>query len=279
MKDYRYHCLFNLININTKRIDNYAFFVFFTLKGWKRLLLAEAPRQVINLVTLEVLAPKWLKIHNGLITFDNDALGDDVIQQVLTGTMAFSVLVFAISFLLVCAATILYIPLFCHIRGNLKEYCCHKVDKRISEILRKQGQRGKSRKENHDAEQLINESYYKRPLALDNGFFSPNPSYEKLSDLSPSVSDDRLSQHLLAKNDQSYFMDDHKLSGNYMESNSRSPSNQHYYPKPSAQQLPYQNRAYQYYSSSQHNIGSPATPSSTCANEKRYQYRMYPQGG
>ncbi|KAI9345768.1 hypothetical protein BD770DRAFT_297474, partial [Pilaira anomala] len=138
MKDYRYYCLFKKINSNSKGIDNYAFFIFFTLKGWKRLLLAEAPRQVINIVTLQALVPQWLHIRNGQVTFNNNALGDDLMQQILTGTMAFSVLVFTVSFLLVCIATVLYIPLFCHIRGNLKEYCCHKVDKRISDILRKQ---------------------------------------------------------------------------------------------------------------------------------------------
>jgi len=34
-------------------------------------------------------------------------------------------------------AAICYIPLLFHIQGNLKEYCCHKVDKRISEIIKR----------------------------------------------------------------------------------------------------------------------------------------------
>lgn len=303
MKDYRYHCLFKSINTNSKGIDSYAFFIFFTLKGWKRLLLAEAPRQVINVVTLKVLTPEWLKIHNGSVTFNNDALGHNLMQRILTGTMAFSVLVFAISFLLVCAAAILYIPLFCHIRGNLKEYCCHKVDKRISEILFKQGQRGKDKMVNHEAELLIDESYYKRPLASNHKVPSPNLStsselYDKLpfqnfSDssptMSPSIPDGRSissHQHLLADNDQGYF-NDRRTPENFMgnQTNNGSQISQHYYPRSIAQQLPYQNRAYQYYAPSnsspqntQRNIGSPATPSSTCVNEQRYQYKKYPQG-
>jgi hypothetical protein len=99
------------------------------LLGWKRLLLAEAPRQIINIVTLQALVPKWIQIKNG-VYFTNEALGKDIVQQIMTGTMAFSVLIFAISFILVCIAAIIYIPLLCHIQGNLKEYCCHKVDKR-----------------------------------------------------------------------------------------------------------------------------------------------------
>lgn len=98
--------------------------------GWKRLLLAEAPRQVINVVTLKALIPKWLQLRNGTLQVNNTALGKTLIQQIMTGTMAFSVVMFAISFIMVCVATVMYIPLLCHMQGNLKEYCCHKVDKR-----------------------------------------------------------------------------------------------------------------------------------------------------
>ncbi|CAO3695103.1 unnamed protein product [Rhizopus stolonifer] len=129
VNDFRYFCLFRKINNSRKRIDSVAFFVFFTLKGWKRLLLAEAPRQVINIVTLITIVPHWIQIKNG-VRLQNEILGKTIIQQIMTGTMAFSVLVFAISFISVCVATIIYIPLLCHIQGNLKEYCCHKVDKR-----------------------------------------------------------------------------------------------------------------------------------------------------
>jgi hypothetical protein len=150
-KDYKYFCLFQKINSSRKSIDSIAFFVFFTLKGivvvrlsfftmiyklmptfttdWKKILLAEAPRQVINVVTLKTIIPKWIKIDNGLI-LENDGLGKNTIQRIMTGTMIFSVAVFAISFILICIAAIIYIPLLCHIQGNLKEYCCHKVDKR-----------------------------------------------------------------------------------------------------------------------------------------------------
>lgn len=128
-KDYRYFCLFQKINNSRKRIDSIAFFVFFTLKGWKRLLLAEAPRQVINIVSLYTMIPNWIQIRHGL-KIEKDALGTTIMQKMMTGTMAFSVIVFAISFVLVCIAAIIYIPLLCHIQGNLKEYCCHKVDKR-----------------------------------------------------------------------------------------------------------------------------------------------------
>ncbi|KAI8639721.1 hypothetical protein BD408DRAFT_420973 [Parasitella parasitica] len=135
--DYKYFCLFGKINRSRKQFDSIAFFVFFTLKGWKKLLLAEAPRQVINVVTLITIIPKWIQINDGLI-ISNDGLGKNNVQRIMTGTMIFSTVIFAISFFLLCTAAIIYIPVLCHIRGNLKEYCCHKVDKRIAELLRKQ---------------------------------------------------------------------------------------------------------------------------------------------
>lgn len=99
--------------------------------GWKRLLLAEAPRQVVNAVTLYAIAAK--DFSNGLnvsVQSGIDSLGSNDMQRVMTGTMLFSFVVFFISFVMVCIASIMYIPLLCHIRGNLKEYCCHKIDKR-----------------------------------------------------------------------------------------------------------------------------------------------------
>lgn len=39
VKDYKYFCLFQKINRSRKSIDSVAFFVFFTLKGKKKLIL------------------------------------------------------------------------------------------------------------------------------------------------------------------------------------------------------------------------------------------------
>lgn len=260
IKDYRYYCLFKSINSNGKGINNYAFFIFFTLKGWKRLLLAEAPRQVINIVTLQALVPQWLKIRNGQITFNNDALGADLMQQILTGTMAFSVVVFAISFSLVCIAAVLYIPLFCHIRGNLKEYCCHKVDKRISEILRRQGQDRRNKRAHHhpEVESLISEKTYMRPLMAQSNSSSPSLASVDCFEKSP----------YFKINDSSYFNQPKSPQQRFME-------------KGRPNQYAYQNRRYltpTSETSAAYNTADSSIPSSTCVNEHRYQHRKYPRG-
>ncbi|KAI9033737.1 hypothetical protein CLU79DRAFT_725113 [Phycomyces nitens] len=163
MKDYRYYCLFCEINKSQKTTDTVAFFVFFTLKGWKKLLLAEAPRMVINVVTLIKILPAWIKLDHNQLQLNNEVLGKDIVQQLMTCTMLFSTAVFAVSFILVCIAVLMYIPLLCHMQGNLKEYCCHKVDKRISELLKNQARKriaanqrsgGKTKKNKNDKERI-----------------------------------------------------------------------------------------------------------------------------
>ncbi|KAI9477837.1 MAG: hypothetical protein EXX96DRAFT_523951 [Benjaminiella poitrasii] len=244
MKDYRYYCLFRSINANSKGIDNYAFFIFFQLKGWKRLLLAEAPRQVINVVTLEALVPEWLKIHNGSVEFDNEVLGETILQQILTATMAFSILVFAISFILVCVALVLYVPLMCHMRGNLKEYCCHKVDKRITEILRRQNMSydrtkfGGSLMSDQESRFMPEDQYYKRPLLLNQDNYYPSSSsssaagYDDYSYASQQSSPYIMHSHPQQKRNP--VTNNTPMSGTYQPS-------------------PYQNQPYPYYSSPTHN--------------------------
>ncbi|KAG2013777.1 vacuole protein, variant 2 [Coprinopsis cinerea AmutBmut pab1-1] len=137
LRSYDHFCFFEHISDSTKLIDDFAFFVFFTFKSWKRLLLADGPRQTINGLTLYAV---WL------IRKDNPGAwyhvtkyfeGNSLSTTALTLTALFTVSVFLGSLLLLIIAGICYIPLLIHIRGNLKEYCCHKVDKRISDIIKR----------------------------------------------------------------------------------------------------------------------------------------------
>ncbi|KAH8830743.1 hypothetical protein DL96DRAFT_1707542 [Flagelloscypha sp. PMI_526] len=120
LRSYDHFCFFDHISSSTKTSDDFAFFVFFTFKTWKRLLLSDAPRQTINILTLYAV-------------YFNSSLS----TSALTITTVFTVTIFIGSMLLLVAACLCYIPLLMHIRGNLKEYCCHKVDKRIDTIIKR----------------------------------------------------------------------------------------------------------------------------------------------
>jgi hypothetical protein len=110
---------------------DFLFFLTFFL-GWKRILFAEAPRQFINAITLYSLTKTnitkdWMNLS---------AYGHNTIERLTMALMAFTLLSFVFSATKLAIAFILYIPLLFHIRGNLKEYCCHKIDKRIEELLK-----------------------------------------------------------------------------------------------------------------------------------------------
>jgi len=142
LRSYDHFCFFDHISNSTKTSDDFAFFVFFVFKSWKRLVLADAPRQTINALTLYAV---WLvkrKEPEPWYDISKYFKGNSLSTSALTVTTMFTVLVCAGSLLLLLVAAICYVPLLCHIRGNLKEYCCHKVDKRIGDVIkRRQKQR------------------------------------------------------------------------------------------------------------------------------------------
>ncbi|GAA5983034.1 hypothetical protein JCM10908_006874 [Rhodotorula pacifica] len=136
LRSYNHHCFFSQINDSKKRKDSLAFFVFFTFKGWKRLLLADAPRQVINAITLYSFgaSQNWTTDLSAYFT-------GSFLKVTALSTMLFTVIIFAISAVCLLIAAVIYVPLLCTIQGNLKEYCCHKVDKRISELMKRKNRR------------------------------------------------------------------------------------------------------------------------------------------
>lgn len=96
------------------------------------MLLADGPRQVINALTLYTLAAS-AKFSTNV----NDYYEGNIFTAVMLLTMIFTVVIFAGSAILLLIAALMYVPLLCYIQGNLKEYCCHKIDKRISELVKR----------------------------------------------------------------------------------------------------------------------------------------------
>ncbi|UZJ51631.1 hypothetical protein CBS101457_000951 [Exobasidium rhododendri] len=132
LRSYNHFCFFSQLNNSKKKKDELAFFIFFTFKGWKRLLVADGPRQVINALTLYALAEVSDFSTNISAYYEGN-----IFTAIMLLTMLFTVVIFAGSFILLSIATLMYLPLICYIKGNLKEYCCHKIDKRISELVQK----------------------------------------------------------------------------------------------------------------------------------------------
>lgn len=94
------------------------FTVLTIMPGWKRLLFADGPRQSINALTL--YAFYLSKEDDGPFWQVSKYFDGDYITSALTVSTAFTVFVFALSLLMLIIAGICYIPLLCHIQGNLK---------------------------------------------------------------------------------------------------------------------------------------------------------------
>ena len=143
-KGYSYHCLFCRISKSDRFAHSVAFFVFFSFKGWKRMIVAEGPRQAINAMTLYTVAKQ-----TGFST-DFSLYYTSIAQAVTMVFMLLSLLIWAASMVQLIVAALLYLPLLCCvIRGNLKEFVCHIVDLRISEIVAKNR---KKRRMQHEEE-------------------------------------------------------------------------------------------------------------------------------
>ncbi|KAK3843430.1 MAG: hypothetical protein J3R72DRAFT_366833, partial [Linnemannia gamsii] len=135
VRSYPHYCFFAEIDNSKKFVDNVAFFVFFTFRNWKRLLLADAPRQLIN---ISILIQTFQDHFNETFFQWNTIMGEGNIFKKLTiGAMMFTATVFIFNMISFIAAAVMYIPLATHIQGNLKEYCCFKIDKRIDELIKK----------------------------------------------------------------------------------------------------------------------------------------------
>lgn len=136
LRSYDHFCFFDHISNSTKKKDDFAFFIFFTFKSWKRLLLSDGPRQTINALTLYSI---YLAKNDKGSWYDVSKYfaGNSLSTSALTVSTFFTFVIFAGSLLLLIMAGIFYIPLLCYIQGNLKEYVCHKVDKRIAEVIKR----------------------------------------------------------------------------------------------------------------------------------------------
>ncbi|KAG0272004.1 hypothetical protein BGZ95_000124, partial [Linnemannia exigua] len=136
LQKFDYFCFIEKIRNSSKLHDKLCFFVFFQLKVWKHLVV-QAPRAIINIMTLVA----FLRA----LGFDLDHL--DKVSQLIPNlslttrftfcVMVFTSLMFIFSGLATLIALILWIPLVSKIQGNLKEYVCHKMDKRIDNIIKK----------------------------------------------------------------------------------------------------------------------------------------------
>lgn len=132
VRDYNKFCLFRHIGESKKKKDSLAFFVFFSFQDWKRVILSDGPRQSINALILYTIA----KNFNFSFDYLPQYWDNSTITALLFWAMVTTVVLFAFGLAKILISGALYLPLLCYIKGNLKEYVCHKVDKRLGKVMR-----------------------------------------------------------------------------------------------------------------------------------------------
>ncbi|KAI9187697.1 Potassium transporter [Blastocladiella emersonii ATCC 22665] len=143
LRSFAHWCFFRQVRSQHKTSDQVALFVFFRLKGWKRLLFAETPRHLINAALLSFHVWETGKDSRGNFDMDRFVANSKATMTTQFGVfvMAFVLTMYMINLLSTILAALVYVPLLCRMRGNLKEYVCHLIDKRISELMKRKARR------------------------------------------------------------------------------------------------------------------------------------------
>lgn len=93
-------------------------------------MFADSPRRILNIVifvrSLINLSPSEKSFLENMVD-DKNNIKSDTIQLF---TSSFILLSWIFTGIRLLCALIVYVPLLSIIQGNLKEYCCHNIDKR-----------------------------------------------------------------------------------------------------------------------------------------------------
>ncbi|CAN6610400.1 hypothetical protein TRVA0_004S02586 [Trichomonascus vanleenenianus] len=141
IRGYRYFCLFAKITKSRNNVEYLAFFVYFTFKGWIRLIFADSPRQVLNALTLYSV----LKIDTDFVDTIKNMAHKSLTEAVVLSLMAFSLFIWVINIVQFAIALLCVCPLYVHIdktASGLEEYIFLRVNKRIALLLEKHHKKG-----------------------------------------------------------------------------------------------------------------------------------------
>jgi hypothetical protein len=136
IKGYNYFCLFGKITKSRNKKEYLALFVYFALKGWVRLVLADGPRQVINALTLYSV----LKVQDKFVETLKEIATHSQAQALVIAGMLFSLVVWLFNIFQLIFALLCALPLYIHIQktcSGLEEYCYVRINKRIAELVKK----------------------------------------------------------------------------------------------------------------------------------------------
>lgn len=139
VKSYNYHCLFHQIE-QDNFFDWSCFLSYSELDNALQILVADTPRQVINVLTLRYYATDGDSL-NDIISNIKKIATSNLRLSIILSFMCLSVAIWSIFLFKFMLGMILYIPVVVKLRGrgykSLKKYCCDVVNDNVRKLVSK----------------------------------------------------------------------------------------------------------------------------------------------
>ncbi|KAI8052156.1 hypothetical protein BDF22DRAFT_61009 [Syncephalis plumigaleata] len=208
VRSYSTFCFFSRINASKGIWGRLAYFIYFQLKGWKRLVFVTTPRRVLNIaIILSVNAREASGIE------DDRGRAASTISVI-------SIVLWYITLDFTAVACLLYPFTVRKIRDNLKKYVCHKIDKRISTLIMRKSRKLRA-KEQREREILEEELKRARGRPVRNDAPSAVNNAKSLPEMRNTTSNDANVLFNLARSSRTA---DVRPSNNYVGSHTSSQS-------------------------------------------------------
>lgn len=137
VRSYNYHCLFHKIE-QENFFDWACFLTYHEIDNAPQILLADTPRQVINILTLRYYATNG-ETSNDIVSNIKDIADTNIILSIVLSFMLLSVAIWSIFFFKFVFGMLLYIPVKAKLRNkkfkSLKKYCCTVVNDNVRTLV------------------------------------------------------------------------------------------------------------------------------------------------
>ncbi|KGR09307.1 hypothetical protein MEK_05099 [Candida albicans 12C] len=138
IKYYDNFCLLNSIN-EGHFFDWCCFLTYYEIDNALQILVADTPRQVINILTLRYYATGG-ELNNNILNNIEQIANTNLYLSIILSFMCLSVFIYAIFFLRFVFGMLCYIPLKIQLSNDgyksFKDYCCHLINESIADAVR-----------------------------------------------------------------------------------------------------------------------------------------------
>lgn len=138
VRSYNYHCLFHKIEQDSF-FDWACFLAYQEMDGALQILVADTPRQVINILTLRFYATDG-ELSNDIIANIKRIATTNLRLAIVLSFMCLSVAIWSLFFFIFVFGALCYVPVIVKIRKkgfrSLKKYCCSVVNEKVRMLVR-----------------------------------------------------------------------------------------------------------------------------------------------